>query len=358
MAFNGRLDSAFLRRGGANLLLCIGIAALLGAMPGGRFGAALVYSLCIGTLCWLAVDGGRFVVARGLARRQPASGALLAGWPGWGWMTLVIVIGVSVAFALGSLVARAIVGEAEPLLAGERWRGGAFVLLLSITATVVATAFFSARGRMAAAQAEAEAARRAAAETRLKLLESQLEPHMLFNTLANLRVLIGTDPPRAQAMLDRLIGFLRATLNASRSGMHPLAAEFERLADYLALMATRMGPRLVARFDLPADLREQPVPPLLLQPLVENAIRHGLEPRVEGGRIEVSARRTGDRLVLAVRDTGIGLSAGSTSGGTNFGLAQVRDRLAALYGERARFTLEPAGGAEGGAVARIELPSP
>src|SRR2546428_7082195 len=129
---------------------------------------------------------------------------------------------------------------------------------------------------MAGMEPNEKAAKHSAAESKLKLLESKLEPHMLFNTLANLGVLIGTDPPRAQAMLDRLIAFLRATLEASRSGSHPLAAEFARIADYLELMQVRMGARLRSRLELPDDLAALPVPPLLLQPLVENAIQHGL----------------------------------------------------------------------------------
>ena len=130
---------------------------------------------------------------------------------------------------------------------------------------------------------------------------------MLFNTLANLRVLIGLDAPRAQAMLDHLNAYLRATLGASRAPWHPLSAEFDRLADYLALMAVRMGPRLQVVLDLPDELRRLPLPPLLLQPLVENAIKHGLEPKVAGGRIEVGARRDGDMLELSVRDSGVGI---------------------------------------------------
>jgi sensor histidine kinase YesM len=188
----------------------------------------------------------------------------------------------------------------------------------------------------------------------LKLLESQLEPHMLFNTLANLRVLIGMDPARAQAMLDRLIAFLRATLTASRVGMHPLAAEFDRIADYLALMQVRMGPRLQFAFDLPHDLRETPLPPLLLQPLVENCITHGLEPKVEGGRIDVRAQRQATMLVLTVRDSGVGLSHAAATQGTRFGTQQVRDRLAALYGAAATFSLAAA--ADGSTEARITLP--
>jgi LytS/YehU family sensor histidine kinase len=186
---------------------------------------------------------------------------------------------------------------------------------------------------------------------------------MMFNTLANLRVLIGLDPPRAQAMLDHLIAYLRSTLTASRAGQHPLADEFDRLSDYLALMAIRMGPRLQVTLDLPEELRDVPVPPLLLQPLVENAIHHGLEPCVAGGHIAVRAWRSrtgiptdsatgstlGGHLHLQVSDTGQGTAVAhsssstgtntSPSTGTGFGLAQVRERLATTYGPGASLTL-------------------
>jgi len=159
-------------------------------------------------------------------------------------------------------------------------------------------------------------------------------------------------------MLDRLIAFLRATLAASRSGAHALADEFARIEDYLALMAVRMGPRLTVRIALPDALRGLSVPALLLQPLVENAIRHGLEPKVDGGRIEVSARRDGDTLELAVRDTGVGLDAAPSGDGSRFGLRQVHERLDALYGARASLTLQAAHDAEGGTLASVRLPIP
>jgi LytS/YehU family sensor histidine kinase len=227
---------------------------------------------------------------------------------------------------------------------------------VSLALTLGAVYFFYSRGRLAAMQTITQAAQRSATEAQLMLLQSQLEPHTLFNTLANLRVLIGTDPPRAQAMLDRLIAFLRATLSASRSGSHALSDEFARVDDYLALMAVRMGPRLSVGVDLPDSLRALPVPPLLLQPLVENSISHGLEPKVPGGSIRLSARRDADTLVLTVRDTGVGLSHAPASNGTHFGLRQVRERLAALYGSRASLTLEDAGGDEGGTLAIVRMP--
>jgi LytS/YehU family sensor histidine kinase len=175
---------------------------------------------------------------------------------------------------------------------------------------------------------------------------------MLFNTLANLRVLIGIDPPRAQHMLDHMIAYLRATLDASRATTHPLQREFDRLRDYLELMAIRMGERLSYTLELPADLAGVPVPTLLLQPLVENSIQHGLEPKVQGGRIAVRAAREGELLVLTVDDTGVG-DAGAPIDGNGFGLAQIRERLQALHGERARLDF---GADAGGAHARITLP--
>jgi sensor histidine kinase YesM len=177
---------------------------------------------------------------------------------------------------------------------------------------------------------------RQATEARLKLLESQLEPHMLFNTLANLRALIATDPQRAIGMLDRLNDYLRATLNASRATTHTLADEFARLNDYLELMAVRMGPRLTYSLHLPDALAQHPVPPLLLQPLVENAIHHGLEPKVDGGSITVQASQTGGTITLEVADTGMGFDpaalARPATPDRGYGLSHVRERLATLYG--------------------------
>ena len=164
-------------------------------------------------------------------------------------------------------------------------------------------------------------------------------------------MLITLDPPRAQAMLDRLINFLRSTLAASRAGTHTLADEFARLDDYLGLMAVRMGPRLACTLTLPSDLTQHGVPALLLQPLVENAIRHGLEPKVEGGHIEVSAARDAGRLRLAVLDSGVGWPATPREG---FGLAQVRERLATRFGATARLEIGPA--ADGVTLATLTLP--
>jgi LytS/YehU family sensor histidine kinase len=121
-------------------------------------------------------------------------------------------------------------------------------------------------------------------------------------------------------------------------------------------MQVRMGDRLQTQVALPAELAAHPVPTMLLQPLVENAIKHGLEPHVQGGRVEVSAEREGAQLVLRVRDTGAGLNQAAPQPGSGFGLEQVRERLAAHYGHAASFELAAAPGAEGGTLATLRLP--
>ena len=346
----------FLVRG----LRSAGFGVVIALMISGGFGSALwpnlVQSVSIAVCCWFAIDLGRISLARWSHRNDPPGTSEAASrWPGWALMAVAIVFGSAFGFTAGHAIANLILGRSlSGHLSGD-WQRLVPMLLSALVPGTVITYWFYSRETIAAKEAAVQAAQRQAAEHQLKLLESQLEPHMLFNTLANLRVLIGVDPKRAQAMLDQLIAFLRATLAGSRAAQHPLRAEFTRLADYLALMQIRMGDRLQTRFELPETLAELPVPPLLLQPLVENCIKHGLEPFVAGGRIHVGATREGDVLVLRVRDTGAGLS--DTHGdGTRFGLVQVRERLATLYGTHASLQLQAAGDAEGGTLATIRLP--
>ncbi len=344
------------------LAVCLGIAVLLWLLDRSTFQHQLLYSLCIGSACMLINDTtylslawlhDRLRAVRGLAADP---GTFARGWAGVvGSAATCVLLGPPLGQALADLLTGFNTPNVFDLSSGQ----ARVTLVISLLATVVLMALLSGMERLATARADAEAAQRQAAEHQLRLLQSQLEPHMLFNTLANLRVLIGLDTAQAQAMLDRLIAYLRATLSASRVAAHPLAIEFERIADYLALMAVRMGPRLRTRLDLPAALAALPVPPLLLQPLVENAIKHGLEPHVQGGLITVSARAEGRELVLTVRDTGAGLpDAAAAQPGSRFGVAQVRERLATLHGERASFTLEAAPDSEGGTLATVRLPLP
>jgi signal transduction histidine kinase len=302
------------------------------------FPRVLLYSLCISASCSVGAQVLHELVAR------LRGGDRLTGLP----LIIVVVIGALPGYQIGYWIADALTGVRSPTVFDASPRQLAFLIFVVAIPSIAASYYFRSREQLAHARSQA-------AEHQLQLLQAQLEPHMLFNTLANLRVLIRQDPQRAQAMLDQLISFLRATLQASRSGSHSLADEFARLNDYLALMKVRMQDRLRPSFDLPDELTAAQIPPLLLQPLVENAIKHGLEPQVDGGELIVSARRDGEALILEVRDTGAGLSTPSSEG-THFGLHQIRERLATRYGADTEFTLTQH--PEGGALARIRIKKP
>ncbi|MFT3814064.1 MAG: histidine kinase [Acidovorax sp.] len=324
---------------------CCVVAVLTTSIwPQHGYWAQLVHALAIGLTTWGVIEFGRLLVPARHCHPNSEGGH---GWPK-GWRGLVLTAaGIGAGFLVGDPLGAWLMGEGSYRSVRDNQIG----LVITIAAGAVASFYFHMRGRAAELEASRAAAERDTTEARLMLLQSQLEPHMLFNTLATLRALIAVDPPRAEAMLDRMVDFLRATLGASRSTAHPLAREFDRIADYLELMAMRMGARLRYTLDLPGDLRDAPVPPLLLQPLVENAIRHGLEPQVEGGAIHVSARREGRLLVLEVADTGAGLPHAPNHG---FGLQQVRERLRTLHG--AHGTLDLIAGSAGGTRAVVRFP--
>lgn len=325
---------------------CLFIATIQYAfVPERPYALLMVFSLLIGFITWAVIDLGRHLLPS----------ARETGWPaGWGG-PLLVMGGIAAGFAIGTPVAETAtdaLGIAHAEMHATRGATLRSSFLITLVAGIAGSYWFYSRNKSAYLERKMGEAQRHANEARLKLLEAQLEPHMLFNTLANLRALIVVDPQRAQQMLDHMIAYLRATLDASRATTHPLRDEFARLRDYLELMAIRMGPRLGYTLDLPADLAELRVPTLLLQPLVENSILHGLEPKVEGGRIAVRAAREDGHLVLEVSDTGLG-DAASGSGRPGFGLTQVRERLASLHGEGAElgFTARA-----DGARARILLP--
>ncbi len=342
-----------LRHGLITAVFCCLIASALTITSGGGWAVHLVYSLSIGIISWLFIDTSRLLL----------TGHRDIRWPHGGWGYVLVAIGVTIGFLGGNLIGDAWAGAPAfdfMDLSGHKLATG---VVITVATTIGMCFFFYSLGKSKHLQSQIDLAQRDATEARLKLLETQLEPHMLFNTLANLRVLITIDPPRAVAMLDRLNSYLRATLSGSRALSHPLSTEFDRLGDYLALMSVRMGDRLHYTLELPDGLRDTPVPPLLLQPLVENSIRHGLEPQVEGGRIAVRAHREGGRVVIEVSDTGVGLDeaapssmTSATQDGSGFGVAQVRERLATVYGDRARMSLAPAPG--GGTCATLSFPLP
>ena len=191
------------------------------------------------------------------------------------------------------------------------------------------------------------------AESQLKLLQLQVEPHFLFNTLASARQLAERGAPDAAKLIGDLIVFLRAATPAMRESRTSLRAEGELVRAYLSIMRTRLGRRLEFAVSIPAALGDVPLPPGMLITLVENAIKHGIEPHPPGGRIDVTVRATDDRVELDVADTGAGLVDVPVHG-TGIGLANVRERLSLLYGERA--TLELGENAPRGFRARIAFP--
>ncbi|MGD9942193.1 MAG: sensor histidine kinase [Burkholderiaceae bacterium] len=313
-----------------------------------------IYSECIGLSIWLLIDRGRYLIEP----QGRVTGLRLL---------MLTLVGALAGYVAGAAVADLITGRSMLASWSAAPRMAIGILLMSMALGLAGSLYFSSRALLADARTRAEAAQRQASEARLRLLETQLEPHMLFNTLANLQALITVDPPAAQRMLDRLIAYLRATLAASRAGSHPLAAEFERLRDYLELMAVRMGTRLRYTLTLPEALRDVPIPPLLLQPLVENAIRHGLEPKITGGCIEVAAQRDGDTIRLTVTDDGLGRPQRAQEPGnafapkaaapadSGFGLDQVSERLATSFGPRAQMNIGDRAG--GGTIVSLTLPA-
>lgn len=188
-------------------------------------------------------------------------------------------------------------------------------------------------------------------EARLQVLQAQIEPHFLFNTLANVRRLYAEDPTVGRDMLDSLIRYLEIALPRMRHGVSTLERDAELIESFLRIQQIRMGRRLAFGIDIPRGLRSRAVPPMMLMTLVENAVKHGIARRPRGGLIRVAAGVEHDRLIVSVADTGVGFG---SSSGVGIGLANISARLAAEFGDRARLSLE--NNDLGGATATIELP--
>jgi signal transduction histidine kinase len=202
------------------------------------------------------------------------------------------------------------------------------------------------------AELERVAQERSLAEAQARLLQAQIEPHFIFNALANVRRLLRTDAPAAEALLDDLLRYLEEALPHLRDAQTTLGREAELVRAYLAVHQVRMGGRLRAEIDVPAPVADWSVPPMLLLTLVENALKHGLQPLVEGGTIRVAAHAQAGLLTLTVADTGRGMGSG-LGGGT--GLANTRARLRSMYGGRADLTLEV--NSPRGVLATIRMPA-
>ena len=193
-------------------------------------------------------------------------------------------------------------------------------------------------------RADTEQLERTVLEARMQALQAQIEPHFLFNTLASIDQLIQTDPPRASKMQRSLIKYLRSAMPQMREGARPsLGQQVDLCSAFLEIMAVRMEERMQPVVNVPEGLKSAVFPSMMLQTLVENAIKHGLEPKAEGGRIEIGAEVVNGQLAVHVVDTGIGFMPKAEAG---VGLANVRERLKALYDDRAELIMDvpPAGG--------------
>lgn len=263
------------------------------------------------------------------------------------WLPVVAVLGVVLGAPLGLWVASQI-GSAELrqfLLAhrSETLRFTAIGVVCGMTFGLLWHSLLRVRElemrQRESALREAQQQKQAL-EAHLKLLQAQIEPHFLFNTLANLHSLIESDAPRARHLLEQLNQYLRASLVHSRAGRATLGDECRLLEAYLAIQQVRLGERLTYRLEIDDSLRSLSFPPMLLQPLVENALCHGIEPSIDGGEVLLQAERSNAGLCLRICDTGIGFAAASAgSGGQGVGLSNIRERLHTLYGPQARLDI-------------------
>jgi hypothetical protein len=235
---------------------------------------------------------------------------------------------------------------------------GLLVLFIPLFVVAIVAKFFIDRSRAAMRMAElkrkeAEYHRMSqqVTEAKLSALQAQVEPHFLYNTLASVQALTEVDPPQATAMTGHLIQYLRNALPKMRESVSTVGQEIELVRAYLNILQMRMGKRLTFTIDVPPELAEAPFPPLMLPSLVENAIKHGLEPQREGGEVRIRAEEVDGRIRMIVADTGRGFS---EAPGAGVGLANIRERLAALYGDEARLTLEA--NEPRGVVATLEVP--
>jgi hypothetical protein len=275
------------------------------------------------------------------------------------------VLAIECCAVLGFTVPNALLHGANPISA--LLRDGALVPMfpMGLVTTGLTVAVLAANERrltrenLAALQQQKVAeAGQLLAEARLRALQAQIEPHFLYNTLANVVSLIGSEPDKARHMLERLIDFLRASLAASRAEQAIVGFELDLAAAYLDVLGVRMGARLRWRIEADEACRGLAIAPMLIQPLVENAVMHGIEPKVEGGEIVVSARCVGDHLCIEVMDDGAGLGTGlgttAPRPGGGVGLSNLRERLRSLHGTGAQLQLleHPSGGV----ISRLLLP--
>jgi signal transduction histidine kinase len=347
VALDRRIKSNFWRVLGmfAGMVL-VGVVLVFGISSGSSLGNAVGISIAVNI--WLVM-------------------ALLSPWYGYRkWMqtpawkifavlTLIIFIGGVTGFMAGTFKPGKPLLDVDPQ---KLARALAFAMLIGIAVTAILVGISRMRmrealerGKRLEAEAERERLARHGMQAELKLLQAQVEPHFLFNTLASVRHLVQTGSPDALVMLDHLIHYLRTALPEIRSEGSTLGREAELARAYLEIIRIRMGGGLQIEIDVPDDVARAPFPPLMLMTLVENAIKHGVA-HVGHGRVSIRAAESNGRVRVQVTDDGRGFVEPI---GRGVGLANVRERLQALYADAAQLDLSAR--EAGGTVATIEVPA-
>ena len=329
--------------------LALAILSKLGLGRIGWFGAFMLSGLVLISLT-LTLTGAWFGPSR--FKMGLKSIAVMLGMA----ITGAVIGGIAAKLALTgdlSTVLEQFIGAAPQILVGGLVTGLVYAVLM-VSIVQYRRTQLQRNNSDLARLAQQERMRRQLADARLKLMQAQVEPHFLFNTLASVQQLAENKAPEAAQLTAQLITFLRAGLASLREDTTTLAREFNAIDAYLMIMKTRMQDRLQFELDLPTALNEISMPPAMLISLVENAIKHGLEPHPDGGKISVTARRDDERLRLTVADTGLGIGGGASTAGGGVGLDNIRQRLRALFASHARLIVSE--NVPHGFVAVIDLP--
>jgi LytS/YehU family sensor histidine kinase len=317
----------------ALISLVIAVCLAVFAPSKGSFGELLVISEFIG----IAIASVSMLAHRVLPiERLPSP---------WG-MVLCQTVAMPLGYGIGLTLARGVLGQPFqfPFQVSSAVGTGA-----SLLATIVISLAMWSYAKREEARRVQERTEHLLAQAELRMLRAQLEPHMLFNTLANLRALVEEDPKASLIMVDQFIAYLRGALGGSRVNERSLVEEFDQINAYLALMKHRFGERLAWSTKLPSTLNNVLIPSFLLQPLVENAVRHGIEPLSCGGTVMLEAIISNGKLVLTIANDSSGdanirdhakQSKISNDIGANYGLEHVRQRMKASYGDLATFSLD------------------
>jgi len=338
------------RRLAVALTISVGVALLLllvGSWTGSR--AALVIRTSIIGLAAAAV----FTLFEMWPRRLPP----------WlqRWALQVVAVGVCMPLTTTAIYVLSTSAGAPPFWQSpERWSGWthltfAAILLAPWTAlaAIVRQKEAFARDQKLAFALERSELEREALDARLHLLQAQVAPHFLFNTLANVQALVDAGSPHASAVLRSLTAYLRAAVPLLHESAATIERELQLVRPYLELMQMRMPDRLQYALNVDPDALKVRCPPTTVLTLVENAVRHGIDPCEDGGRIDIDIARTGDRCVVRVTDTGVGLRQSGSGLGT--GLTTLRERLQLIFGDAAH--LRFVSGAPRGVVAEVDLPA-